>query len=209
MLALLLSALLLSTAHAVPRRPRRPSYPAIPLYNANTDEHLAYRPFDERGRPRKAAIRALTHLLRCRQTGKEHRIDPRLARALYRIGRHYAGRRIEIYSGYRPRAYCNLRHSRHLTASAIDFHVDGVPNEELIMWLRHSFHPAGVGYYPNGVHVHFDLDRGHDTYWVDRGDDRTATATATAAAPAGVTDADGRLPPAPLDPPMDDPAFVD
>ena len=195
--AILLSVVLCSTAHALPRRPHRPSYPPIQLYNANTNEHLSYRPFDDHGRPRLAATRALRHLLRCRQTGKEHRVDPRLQRALYKIGRHYTGRRIEIYSGYRPRAYCNLRHSRHLTASALDFHVSGVPNEELIMWLRHTFHPSGVGYYPNGVHVHFDLDRTHDTYWVDRGDDQT-----TGAATANVAQA-------PLDPPMDDPAFVD
>jgi uncharacterized protein YcbK (DUF882 family) len=205
MQAILLSIVMLSTVHVISSRPRSP-YPPILLYGPNVREHLTYRPFDDHGRPRKAAVKALTHLLRCRQTGKQHRVDPRLARALYKIGRHYAGKRIEIYSGYRPRAYCNRRHSRHLTASAIDFHVDGVPNEELIIWLRHTFHPAGVGYYPNGVHVHLDLDRSYDTFWVDRGDDQSHDdADQQAQAANGAGDAAA----APLDPPMDDPAFVD
>src|SRR5205807_276310 len=36
--------------------------------------------------------------------------------------------------------------------------------------MRDTFHPVGVGYYPNGVHVHLDVDRVHDAYWIDAGD---------------------------------------
>jgi hypothetical protein len=97
-------------------------------------------------------------------------VDARLGRVLYAVARHFPGKRLEIYSGFRPKAYCTREHSRHLTASAIDFHVAGVRNEKLVAWLRETFHPVGVGYYPNGVHVHLDVDRSHDTYWVDAGD---------------------------------------
>lgn len=218
MQALLVSVVLLSTVHGVavhhapvhhvaPHR-RAPAWPAIELYGPNTNETLRYRPFDERGRPRKAALAQLTRFLRCRQTGQQHRVDPRLARALYQIGRHYAGKRIDIYSGFRTRAYCDRRHSRHLTASAIDFHVDGVRNEALIAWLRHTFHPAGVGYYPNGVHVHFDLDRHEDTYWVDPSAPHDALVRAADRAPDddGTHDDDAVTT---LSPPLDDPAFPD
>jgi uncharacterized protein YcbK (DUF882 family) len=196
MQALVLSILMLTTAETLPAHPAAPahkadkpqarvlqpqrhpsapppvrkSWPAIDLYEVNLNETLHYRPFDERGRPRKQALSELTHFMRCHHTGKQHRVDPRLGHALYQVGRHYSGRRIEVYSGYRPKAFCTRAHSRHLTASAVDFRVDGVKNEALIAWLRSTFHPAGVGYYPNGIHVHLDLDRTHDTYWIDAGD---------------------------------------
>jgi uncharacterized protein YcbK (DUF882 family) len=161
-----------------PTRPARPlrsaatprdRYPAIPIYAVNVNQALVYRPYDGRGRARRDAARSLEYLLRCRQTGARHHLHPRLGDALYQIGRHYAGHRIDIYSGYRPRAYCTRAHSRHMTGSAIDFHIDGVRNEDLIAYLRKTFHPAGVGFYPHGVHVHLDVERGHDTYWVDPG----------------------------------------
>ncbi len=150
-----------------PAPPPRDRYPAVALFGAHVHEALAYRPFDDKGRARKDAPRALERLLRCRQTGAKHRLHPRLGDALYQIGRHFAGHRVEIFSGYRPRAYCTRAHSRHMTGSAIDFHVEGIDNETLIAFLRRTFHPAGVGFYPHGVHVHLDLDRSIDTYWVD------------------------------------------
>jgi uncharacterized protein YcbK (DUF882 family) len=148
----------------------KPSYPAVELHAVNLNETLRWRPVDDRGRPRKAADQELTRFLRCWHTGKQHRVDRRLGHVLYAVARHFSGKRLEIYSGYRPKAYCTREHSRHLTASAIDFHVAGVRNEKLIGWLRETFHPVGVGYYPNGVHVHLDVDRLRDTYWVDAGD---------------------------------------
>jgi uncharacterized protein YcbK (DUF882 family) len=149
---------------------RRPSFPPVEIFAVNLNETLRYRPFDEHGRARKPAERQLTRLLRCWHTGKQRRVDPRLGRVLYEVARHYPERRLEIFSGYRPPAYCTRAHSRHLSASAIDFRVAGVSNEALVKWLRGTFHPVGVGYYPNGVHVHLDVDRTVDTYWVDAGD---------------------------------------
>jgi uncharacterized protein YcbK (DUF882 family) len=170
----------------------------VQLFGANVNEALSYRPRDEKGRARRDASRELQRLLRCRQTGQQHKIPAPLAEALYQIGRHYEGHRIEIYSGYRPRAYCTRQHSRHLTGSAIDFRVDGVNNEALIAYLRKTFHPAGVGYYPHGVHVHLDLDRTHDTYWIDPGDDPKPNAVADEARDLDASDTPGvELPPAP------------
>ena len=182
---------------APPRRPAPPRerYPAVALYGAHVGEALTYRPLDDRGRARRDAVRSLERLLRCRQTGARHRLHPRLGAALYQIGRHFAGHRIEIYSGYRPRAFCDRAHSRHMSGSAIDFHVDGVDNEALVAFLRKTFHPAGVGFYPRGVHVHLDVERGVDTYWVDPGrpaHDPTAEPEARDSAPLP-------LPAAPLD----------
>jgi len=152
------------------RKSTAPLFPSIELHAVNLNESLQFRPYEANGKPRKSADKELTRLLRCWHTGKQHRVDARLGRVLYEVGRHYAGHRVEIFSGYRPKAYCTRAHSRHLTASAIDFRVVGVKNEALIAWLRGRFHPVGVGYYPNGVHVHLDVDRTEDAYWVDAGD---------------------------------------
>ena len=147
------------------------TWPAVELFAVNLGETLRYRPYDDHGRLRSDGDRQLMHFLRCWHDGRAHKVDPRLGRVLYQVARHFPGRRIEIFSGYRPKKYCTRAHSRHLTASAIDFRVPGVKNEALIAWLRETFHPAGVGYYPNGVHVHLDVDRARDTYWIDAGDD--------------------------------------
>jgi len=203
-------------------------YPAVSIFGAHVGEALAYRPLDGRGRSRSTARAALEHLLRCRQTGQHHKIDPRLAEALYRVGLHYAGHRLEIFSGYRPRAFCDRAHSRHMSGAAVDFHVEGIDNRALVAYLRKTFHPAGVGYYPHDPHVHLDLQRAHDTFWVqapppagDPGIDAKAGPLAAAddlplhevEAPANLEadgDDDGPAePPVPLEaasePPSDDP----
>lgn len=158
-----------ATARARKRPAPAPRMPAVPLFGAHVGEALAFQPRDERGRAKPAAAKQLERLLRCRHTGRRHRLHPRLGDALYQIGRHFPGHRVSIYSGYRPRAFCNRAHSRHMTGSAVDFHVEGISNEALVAYLRKTFHPAGVGYYPHGVHVHLDLERSVDTYWVDPG----------------------------------------
>jgi uncharacterized protein YcbK (DUF882 family) len=227
-LAFVLAGAQVATAHAPkvqarilqPKRvqqaatPRR-VYPAIDLYAPNLDESLRWRPVDEKGRPRKGADKELSRFLRCWHTNQTHKVDGRLGKVLYQVARHYPGHRIEIYSGFRPKKYCDRAHSRHLTASAIDFRIPGVKNEALVAWLRSAFHPAGVGYYPNGIHVHLDVDRGRDTFWVDPGD-----APPREARPIGIGDTSPadvesvrdenanvlpRLEPS--DPPADDPAI--
>ena len=150
-------------SHAT-RRPPPPRFPSVTVAAPNARETLTFRPFDERGRTRPAAARELAHLLRDTHTGKRHAVDPRLGRLIYAIARHY-GKPLEVYSGYRAHAPTELEHSRHRNASAIDFHVQGVANDALVAWLRASFHPVGVGYYPGGQHVHVDVDRTEDTFW--------------------------------------------
>jgi uncharacterized protein YcbK (DUF882 family) len=192
----------------------RPTWPAVELYEVNLNERLWFRPFDAAGHPRKAAPRELQRFLRCWHTGREHKVDARLGRVLYTVARHFAGHRIEVYSGYRPRAFCTREHSRHLTASAVDFAVSGVRNEAVVAWLRQNLHPVGVGYYPHGVHVHLDVDRTHDTYWIDAGDapDPQPVALGDAAPQAREATADEPVEvavPEPADPPFEDPGMPD
>ena len=196
------------------KAPVRKLYPKVELHAVNLNETIRWRPVDDKGQPRKGANAELTRFLRCWHTGRQHRVDGRLGKVLYQVARHYPGHRLEIFSGYRPKKYCTRAHSRHLTASAVDFRIDGVKNEALIAWLRSAFHPAGVGYYPNGVHVHLDVDRARDTYWIDSGDapaadDRQEPLAAIGdTAPATLDPAVDELPTLePMDPPAEDPAI--
>jgi uncharacterized protein YcbK (DUF882 family) len=226
-LALVIASAQVATAHAPkvqarilqPKRTQQTAptvrrvYPVVELYAPNLDETLRWRPVDDKGRPRKGAERELSHFLRCWHTGAAHKVDGRMGKVLYQVARHFPGHRIEIYSGFRPKKYCTREHSRHLTASAIDFRIPGVKNEALISWLRTTFHPAGVGYYPNGVHVHLDVDRAKDTYWVDPGDPAPVAASTPAVGDTAPADLEGdetaqvlpRL--EPTDPPAVDPAI--
>jgi uncharacterized protein YcbK (DUF882 family) len=142
----------------------------VELYAPLHNERLLFRPFDERGRPRKSARRELSHFLRCPHTGKERPVDARLVPVLYRMGRHF-GKQVVVYSGYRPPQLSTRPRSRHLSAAAIDFHIPGVRNIEVVRWLQQEFHPLGIGFYPDGMHVHLDVDRTVDAYWVKRGSD--------------------------------------
>lgn len=152
-----------------PRKGER--FAPVELLAPNHGERLLFRPYDEQGRLRPTARRQLTHLLRCPHTGRERPVDGRLVPVLYQTGKHFR-RRLVITSGYRPPQLTTVPRSRHLKAAAVDFQVPGVKNEAVVSWLRQQFHPVGVGYYPGGAHVHVDVDRQRDAFWVQRGPDR-------------------------------------
>lgn len=173
LVSLLLIGWLTGLAHAAPPRPSRAKerpYGPITLYAPLRGERLKFRPYDDRGLPRKGARAELSRFLRCPHTGAQRPVDARLVPVLYRMGRHF-GREVVIYSGYRPPQLSTVRRSRHLTAAAIDFRIPGVDNQALVRFLRRAFHPLGVGFYPDGVHVHLDVDRARDTFWIQRGSD--------------------------------------
>ena len=90
------------------------------------------------------------------------RLDPGLLVRLQAIADAFPGKRIEIVSGYRPRA---RRTSRHRTARALDVRVEGVDRETLTAFLR-DLPETGVGYYPNSHFTHVDV-REESAYWID------------------------------------------
>ena len=141
------------------------AFPPMLLYHVNFQEEQNVRLYDSQGRMQKSEVRRLQSLLRCHHSGKRHRIDSRLMQLLYRVSRHYDGRRIEIVSGYRDRRYARTRHSAHTEGRAVDFQVAGVTHEVLRDFLR-TFPNVGVGFYPNSSFVHLDV-RDHNAFWID------------------------------------------
>lgn len=135
------------------------------LEHMHTREQLKVRLFDRRGRTVKATVRKLRRLMRCHRTSKRRSISWRLIRNLYRVSRHYKGKKILIYSAYRHRRVARLKTSRHIRGQAADIAVQGIRPHLLRDYLR-TFKKAGVGYYPHLPFVHFDV-RGRQGFWVD------------------------------------------
>jgi uncharacterized protein YcbK (DUF882 family) len=138
----------------------------IELYHVNSKETLRLRFADDRGR-RVAIQKQADRFFRCHHTQTTSRMNPRLLRLLFDIGRHWPGQRLEVVSGYRnPRVAKNPR-SPHMKGLATDFRVVGVPNTELRDYLRRALKSVGVGYYPNSSFVHLDVRRGASAFWID------------------------------------------
>ena len=146
---------------------RRERFPPMMLIHANTGEKAAIRVYDRRGRVSKVGLRQLNRFLRCRHTGRQRPIVWRLAKYMYSISRHFTGKPIYVYSGYRPRAIARLKTSNHIKGRAVDLRVRGVSNRRLRDFLRRRFKNVGVGYYPNSLFIHFDVRARRSAFWVD------------------------------------------
>lgn len=144
-------------------RPRTPG--VIHLKRLATNEDAILRVGDRRGRVSPAALKTAEHMWRF-PNGATHPIDGRLLSLLGIVSNHFGSRRIEIISGFRPYSPTQYTpHSNHNVGHAVDFRVEGVPNEVVRDFCR-TLHNVGVGYYPNSVFVHMD-SRSSPAYWID------------------------------------------
>jgi uncharacterized protein YcbK (DUF882 family) len=137
------------------------------LYHVNHRETLRLRMADDLGRPVRGLQGQINRFLRCHYTKKQKAMNPRLTRLLFEIGKHYAGRRIEVVSGYRHPRFAKNPRSPHMKGLACDMRVAGVKNTELRDFFRQRFKSVGVGYYPNSSFVHLDVRRGASAFWID------------------------------------------
>jgi uncharacterized protein YcbK (DUF882 family) len=144
-------------------RPRTPG--VIHIKRIATNEEAVIRVGDRRGRIPPIALNTAEHVWRY-PNGQTHPIDARLLTLLGIVSNHFGSRRIDIISGFRPYSPSQYTaHSNHNIGHAVDFRVDGVPNEVVRDFCR-TLHNVGCGYYPNSVFVHMD-SRASSAYWVD------------------------------------------
>ena len=144
-------------------RPRTPG--VIHIKRIATNEEAVLRVGDRRGRVSPAALKTAERMWRY-PGGQTHPIDARLLALLGVVSNHFGSRRIDIISGFRPYSPTQYTaHSNHNVGQAVDFRVEGVPNEVVRDFCR-TLHNVGVGYYPNSVFVHLD-SRTSSAYWVD------------------------------------------
>ncbi len=156
--------------HVAPTPPAKgPNYAAVPkqpnVVHANRfGEEFSIRVKDRRGKIPPPALKAFERLLR--SGNATHAIDPRLIALVGLVSNRFGGRKIELVSGYRPFTPTQFTaHSNHNFGKALDFRVQGVPNEVLRDFCK-TLRNVGVGYYPNSQFVHLDV-RDAPTYWVD------------------------------------------
>lgn len=144
-------------------RPRTPG--VVHVKRLVTDEEANLRVGDRRGRVSPATLKTAEHMWRF-PTGQTHSIDARLLALLGIVSNHFGSRRIDIISGFRPYSPTQYTaHSNHNIGHAVDFRVEGVPNEVVRDFCR-TLHNVGVGYYPHSVFVHLD-SRSSPAYWID------------------------------------------
>ncbi|HMJ53488.1 MAG TPA: DUF882 domain-containing protein [Polyangiaceae bacterium] len=128
-------------------------------------ETLEVRVLDRKQRLLPATLPQFARFLRAK-SGADHPIDGRLVTLVAIVSDHFAGREVNVVSGFRPysaRQYS--RHSNHNEGRAIDFSIKGIANEAVRDFCR-TLRNVGVGYYPNSLFVHLDVRDGN-AYWVD------------------------------------------
>lgn len=113
----------------------------------------------------EASYRAFRRLMRCRRTGAEVPIDPRLLELFWNLSQR-TGQRIVLISGYRAPGYAAPA-SYHTRGMAADIRIPGL-TPLMVRDLARSIGVRGIGYYPRSKFVHVDL-RDEPFFWTDLG----------------------------------------
>jgi uncharacterized protein YcbK (DUF882 family) len=122
--------------------------------------------YNEDGSLNQESLARLDHLFRCRQTGEERAMDPRLFEILSLIYDHFEAP-IEINSGFR---YQRNEGSRHFHGSAMDITIPKVSYRDVYTFASTlDLGGMGIGRYPVGGFVHIDFRApGEPSYrWTD------------------------------------------
>lgn len=172
--ALGLAAVLLALATQEPQRAdANGDTRTISLHHVHTREDLTVT-FKRNGRYDEAALQKLNHFLRDWRKNEQVKVDPQLIDLLWEVHREVGAKGpIHVICGYRsPETNAMLRarsngvamFSHHMTGSAIDFSIPGVPIEAVrVAALR--LQGGGVGYYPNSGSQFVHLDVGNVRHW--------------------------------------------
>ena len=141
----------------------RPKQPDVVRAGRNNEE-FSIRIKDHRGKIPPPALRQFEKMMA--SGAAAHEVDPRLVALIGMVSNHFGGRKLEVVSGYRPFSSTQYTaHSNHNQGRALDFRVQGVPNEVLRDFCK-GLRNVGVGYYPNSTFVHLDV-RDAPAFWVD------------------------------------------
>jgi uncharacterized protein YcbK (DUF882 family) len=142
----------------------RPKHPNV-VHAIRLGEEFTIRVKDGRGHVPPAALKAFEKMMRS-SGNATHPVEPRLVALIGVVSNHFGGKTLEIVSGYRPYTPTQYTpHSNHNLGHALDFRIQGVPNEALRDFCK-TLRNVGCGYYPNSTFVHLDV-RDKSVTWVD------------------------------------------
>jgi uncharacterized protein YcbK (DUF882 family) len=138
----------------------------IVVFSRNVHEQADVNIYNEDGSFNQAALARLDRVFRCRRTGEERAMDPRLYEILSILYDRW-GKQIEVNSGFR---YQRNEGSRHFHASAMDVQIPGVSPGVLYRFATQlDGGGMGIGRYPHNGFVHIDYRApGEPSYrWTD------------------------------------------
>jgi hypothetical protein len=98
---------------------------------------------------------AVEHLSKLLAMPPGHRLDAKLIEQLQAAADRFRGRetpRVVILSAYKPASEGNY----HSTGRALDFRIDGVPDDALFEFCK-ALPDTGCGYYPSSNFIHMDV----------------------------------------------------
>ncbi len=143
--------------------PPKPSGTVV-LTAVNFKERVEVHLYQEDGSFDPEALDTLNHLFRCRRTGTEKAIDPRLFEMLSRIYDRF-GRPLELVSGFRNQERVT---SFHFHGSASDIRIPGVSERALHKFVTSlDAGGMGIGLYPRAGFVHVDVRPEASYRWTD------------------------------------------
>ncbi len=143
----------------------------ISFHHLHTKEDLTVT-YKRNGRYDEHGLKQINHLMRDWREQEPIKMDPHLIDVLWEVHREVGGREpISVICGYRSsgtnsklrrRSSGVAKFSLHMQGKAIDFHIPGVPLEEVrAAGLRAQ--RGGVGIYPSSGFVH--MDTGNVRHW--------------------------------------------
>ncbi len=137
----------------------------IRVYSINYKEELQTNIYNPDGSYSVEAAKQIAHVFRCRRTGEEHEIDPRLLTILSQVNDRFGGRPMELLSGYR---FQRRTTSNHFHGTAADIRVAGVRPRDLRNFV-HTLDAGGmgVGFYPRVGFIHVDMRPAPSFRWID------------------------------------------
>lgn len=169
----LASVLLLAAAGSVHNAAALNETKTLSFHHTHSGEDLTVT-FKRDGRYDEAALKQLNHFLRDWRTQDETVMDRHLFDILWEVYRDVDGKQpIQIISSYRsPATNAMLRRrssgvarfSQHMLGHAMDFHIPGVPLEQ-IRFAGLRLQRGGVGFYPTSGSPFVHLDTGSIRHW--------------------------------------------
>jgi uncharacterized protein YcbK (DUF882 family) len=137
----------------------------IYLYRPVEKESLKVNIFNPDGSYNVDAMKAASHMLRCRRTDTEKEMEPRLLAIISHVFDHFGERRIDVVSGFRNQRKTT---SYHYKGTAADIRIESVPAKKLRAFVETlDAGGMGIGIYPVTGFVHIDVRPPPSYRWVD------------------------------------------